>query len=61
MSPAVVIRRGAPDDAELAALLAALALLRRRPAPPPGRDRRAGAPWRPGGPVYRPPGMWTSG
>ncbi|WP_152603685.1 acyl-CoA carboxylase epsilon subunit [Amycolatopsis rifamycinica] len=61
MRPAVVIRRGTPDDAELAALLAAVAVLRRKSAPPPGCNRRAGASWTPAGRAYRPPGMWTSG
>jgi hypothetical protein len=53
----VVVLRGRPDDAELAALLTVLALLRAGPRedllPPPA------APWtRPA--RYRPAGAWTA-
>jgi hypothetical protein len=57
MTPSVVITRGAPDEAELAAVVAVLAALRREPAPAPPR---AAAPWNPDR-VHRPPGMWSSG
>ncbi|WP_410618765.1 acyl-CoA carboxylase epsilon subunit [Amycolatopsis sp. cmx-8-4] len=58
MTPPVVVTRGAPDDAELAALVAVLTALRREPPPPPVR---AAVPWGPDDRAYRPPGMWSSG
>jgi hypothetical protein len=56
--PLVVVTRGAPDDAELAALVVAIAALRREPPP---RPVRAAACWGPDDRGYRPPGMWSSG
>lgn len=53
----IVVLRGAPDDVELAALLAVLAAL--RAATPPRHDPLQAPSWtRPA--RYRPAGAWTS-
>jgi hypothetical protein len=54
----VVVLRGAPDDVELAALLAVLAALRAAPQPPRQDPPQAPSWTRPA--HYRPAGAWTS-
>ncbi|WP_447007153.1 acyl-CoA carboxylase epsilon subunit [Saccharothrix isguenensis] len=53
----LVLLRGAPDDEELAALVAALTTLRRAPARPSGV--RVPAPWTASG-GYAPPRSWAA-
>ncbi|WP_221483311.1 acyl-CoA carboxylase epsilon subunit [Saccharothrix ecbatanensis] len=53
----VRLLRGAPTDDELAALVAALAAVRRAPAPKPGV--RVPAPWTVAG-RYAPPRSWAA-
>lgn len=55
----VVVLRGAPDDVELAAMLAVLAALRAARPPRQDEDRLQAPSWtRPA--RYRPAGAWTS-
>ncbi|OLT16512.1 hypothetical protein BJF78_13890 [Pseudonocardia sp. CNS-139] len=55
----VVVLRGAPDDAELAALLAVLAALRAAQQPPAEDWLPPPAPLWTRPPRYRPAGAWT--
>jgi hypothetical protein len=60
MSPLVQVIRGEPDDAELAALVAVITLLRHTNIGHPRDEKPATVPWGHTEPVYRPPGMWSS-
>jgi hypothetical protein len=60
MSPLVQVIRGEPDDAELAALVVVITLLRYTNVDCPPDGKPATVSWEHAGPSYRPPGMWSS-